>query len=193
MLADVLDRLADVGRHRDGVAIVFANNHKRDFPKRGHVQGFQKCSLAGGTLAEIGDGHAAVFAFLVGERHAGGDRDVRREDGVRAPEILAHIAKVHRASPSLATTILLAEQLGHHRLHFKTFGKCVAVTSIGGEHLIRRLQGGGATHGDGFLTNAWMRGAVEEPFTKATDGVVFKGPYAAHLVIPCQQGFHRKF
>ena len=64
-LRNVFDGDGHLGRHRNRIAIVFADHYERNFPQCCHVQCFEERAFTGGAIAEENDHNAAVFAELV--------------------------------------------------------------------------------------------------------------------------------
>src|SRR5437588_675579 len=76
VLGDVLDGGLLGERHRDGVAVVLADEHHRQAVDPGQVQGLVEVALGRGPVAEVADRDAVLPPHLRRQGHAGGVGDV---------------------------------------------------------------------------------------------------------------------
>jgi hypothetical protein len=132
------------------VEVVLADEHHREVPDHGHVEGLVKRPDVGGPVTEEADGH------LVGPPHPRrpggpvGDAEVGADDGVGAHHPPRDVGEVHRPALPAEHAVLPPEQLGEGRSHLHSPGQRVGVTPVGGEGVIPWLHGGTETGGDGL-------------------------------------------
>src|SRR5207247_814153 len=69
------------------VHVVLAAEDDRELPHRGEVEGFVESADVGRAIAEEGTGDLFRSAILRRPRGAGGDRQMRADDGIRAEEL----------------------------------------------------------------------------------------------------------
>jgi hypothetical protein len=132
--------LLDAGDHVVGIVLQHVDD--RQFPQRGHVQRFGKRALLGRAVAEEAQHHLPLPADLRRVRGAGRLRDALPDDPGRTEEPALGIGQVHRAAVTAAQPGGPPVDLGHHGVRIAAEDQGIAVTSVGGHHLVTRMERG---------------------------------------------------
>jgi len=95
----------------------------------------------GGAVAHHADSDGVILHVDVGQRQAGGNRNVRADDGVPAPEEFFGVGEVHRATFAFGNAGGLSQQFGHNRAGRNADIVGHAVIAVSGNDVIVRPAG----------------------------------------------------
>ena len=133
-VGDVVDRRLRRHRHRDGVAVVLADEHHRELVDAGEVERLVEVALGGGALAEVADDHPVLAAELGGVGEAGGVGELGRDRGRAGDDVALGPAPVVRHLASAAVRIVGPRQHGQEDLlHGHAEGEHHAGVAVVGE------------------------------------------------------------
>jgi hypothetical protein len=152
----------------------------RQLQHHGHVQRLEGQALVRSAVAGEGDGHPVGPERLGRQRRTDHQRRPTADDAVRAEHAHRQVGDVHRATLAPAQTLVLAEDLAHHRPDAAALGQAVAVAAVGGGDVVGVAQGVADADGNGLLPGV----QVDEPGDVA-GGVlqvqrILEGPDLAH-------------
>jgi hypothetical protein len=131
--------LLDPGDHVVGVVLQHVDD--RELPQRGDVQRFGERALLGRAVAEEAQHHLPLLADLRRVRGAGRLRDALPDNARRAQEPALGVGQVHRAAVAAAQAGGPPVDLGHHRVRIAAEDQGIAVTPVGGHHLVTGARG----------------------------------------------------
>jgi hypothetical protein len=178
---DVVDRRRALERGPHAVAVVLAQENGRELPERGHVQGLVEGSDIGRRFAEETDGDLVGFAVLDGEPGAGGEGDVRPDDGVAAEEVSLDVEQVHRAALPPGAPGLLSEQLRHDGSGGDAAGQRVGVLAIAREDIVVVAQRRDGAHGDGLLADVQVAEPADPALRVRLARLLLEATHEDHL------------
>ena len=182
-LADLRDGGGAINGGAHAVLVVLADPQDGQLPDLGQVQRLVEITDIGSAIAEHTDRHGVVMLVQVAQRQPGGDRQVRADDGVPAPEILAHIGHVHRAAFAVRGAGGLAEQLGHHHFGGDAAVDGDAVVAVGGDDAVLRAAQRDQAGGDRLLPDVQVQEAADFALLVKLGGRFFQPPDQNHLII----------
>merc|ERR1712072_505455 len=175
---DVLATLVVLG-HGGGTAsggthtvlVVLAAKDDRDVPELSQVERLEDLTLVGSTVSVESQGDVRLAQVHVGETNTSAGGDLSTDDTVTSVE--ASGEHVHGATLAVGDTPSPTEQLTNDGSHGTASHHGEAVASVGGDEVVRLLDGVLDAGGDGLLT----RGQMAEP----SDLLLLVQPVGGHL------------
>ena len=152
-VGDVDDRLVVGLRRVFAVAVVLADQDRRQLVERGHVRRFVEGAFVDRAVAEERNGDVFGLPELLRERGADRDRRTAADDAVCAEHAELHVADVHAAAFAFAVAGGAAVELREHAVELAAFGDQVAVAAMRAGDLIVVRQMHHHAGGDRFLTD----------------------------------------
>jgi hypothetical protein len=140
-------------------------------------------ALVRGPVAEIGQGHIAVVAIVVGECQAGAERHLRGDDAVATVEILVHGEHVHGAALPFGIAAPASREFRHHALRIHAASEHVAVVAISGDHLIALANGHLHPNDDRLLADVEVAEAADQPHAVHLARLLFEAADQQHFAI----------
>ena len=114
---------------------------------------------------------------------------VTADDGVPAPEVFAHIGKVHRATLALADARCLAGHLGHQRIHVEATGDSLSVVTVGGDNVIVLGQRADRADANGLLPDVQVTESPDLSLLVCARGRFFEPTDHQHLPVQIDEDF----
>jgi len=117
------------------------------------------------------------------QRRADRDGHSASHDAVGAQVPRGDLGDVHAPALALADARCLAEELGHHGVHFHALGDALAVTAVGRIDQILRLDRRAYAGRRGLLAYTEVRGAVYLAKAEEPHGRFLKSPGGCHVLV----------
>jgi hypothetical protein len=146
-------RVLSLRRRELSVAVVLAEEHRRDPPHRGEVHGFVERALRGRPIAEERHRDGAVLAQLRRRRGTDCDGQACGNDPVRAEDAEVRIRDVHRAAAAAVRPGIARHQLREHAQRRETLGETVTVAAMRRRDHVVDAQRPARTDGRAFLSD----------------------------------------
>ncbi len=177
--------LLDVHAHR--VAVVLAEIDDGQLPQRGQVQRLVERAFIHRAIAKEGQRDIALLLILDAEAHAGGDDELRADDGLAAQQPMLGAVHVHRAALAATTAGHFAVQLCHDSAWLDTLGDGMPVLAIAAEDVIGRAQRGDGPHASRLLADVQVEEAADLAQGVGLASLLFELPDERHLVVQPEQ------
>src|ERR1043165_9753078 len=136
------------------ITVVLYQEDHGEFPYRGNVQRFMEVAFAGGAVAAEGEANLILFAELVGQCYAVGNRELRAEVTDHAADVIFIGAEVEAALAAFRVAFLAALPLHEELVERHLAGSEHTEVAVHGHDVLVAVEGEGRAHGDGFLTDA---------------------------------------
>lgn len=118
------------------IEIIFAHKNHRQFPELCKVKRLVELAAVGGAIAEKHHHDRVSALHFHAERYADRQRQMAADDRISAPEILAHVCKMHRTAQPFGAAGHFAEQFCHQRIDVESARNSMAVVAVMGKDMI---------------------------------------------------------
>ncbi len=144
----------------------------------GEIDRFVETAVVHGAIAEEGD--ADVIATTHARADPGADRvaDAGGNDAIGAEQADRAVVEMHGAAATAATTVPLAEKLGHQNLRVHALGERMPMAAMGRRDPVGGAQVGADADGRRFLADIEM---------EETGGLALPAGRLGQLFKPAQQ------
>src|SRR5215204_5138121 len=168
------------------VLIVLTDIDDRQFPKRRHVHGLVKQSLAKRAVAEKTHSHLIAAAHFNRHCRAGSDAGAATDNGVGAQVSSVLVGNMHGAAFATAVAGFLTEQLGEHSISRCALGNAMAMSTVRTGNVIVSPQRFANANSHSFLADVKMRESRHLGAEVKLINLFFEQPDLQHLTIEAQ-------
>ena len=168
------------------VQVVLADEHRRQVPHLGEVEGLVECADVGGAVAEERHRRLLGAAVLGGPGRAVGHAQVGADDGVAAHHSVVDAGEVHRPALARHQAVGPSQQLGHHRPHGRSPGQGVGVAPVGGEGPVVGPHGRPEPGGHRLLADGEVAGPLHQALEEQAVDPLLEQPHLLQQAVEPQ-------